>query len=209
MVVETVPVTGGEADDSSLLRAARAGDGQALDLLCRRNWKPVYRSLVRFTGSPVEAEDLTQEVFLRALRSLARFEDRGLPFTAYLLRIADNLVRDRWRAGPTKLTATAHVPEAAIAGPGPDSLAVDRERRDVLLAALDGLAPDHRAVLRLRVLEGRTTDEVARLTDRSPPAVRQLQVRALAALRAALGDELGSFTTGGDAESDGDERNRT
>ena len=84
----------------------------------------------------------------------------------------------------------ADVPDQAANGPGPDSLAVDSSRREVLLAALDQLTPDHRAVLRLRILEGRSTSEVAALIHRSQPAVRQLQVRALAALRAALGDRL-------------------
>jgi len=193
---------GAETDDSTLLRAARAGDGRALDALCRRNWKAVYRSFARFTDAPAEAEDLTQEVFLRALRSLPHFEDRGLPFASYLLRIADNLARDRWRARPTRPVVTSEVPEEVAFGPGPDNLAVDSDRRHILLAALDGLAPDHRAVLRLRVLEGRSTGEVAQLIDRSQAAVRQLQVRALAALRVALGHELSSFTI----ESEEDER---
>ena len=181
---------GPEGDDSALLRRARSGDQPALDELCRRNWKPVYRSFARLTQDPAEAEDLTQEVFLRALRSLPRFEDRGLPFTAYLLQIARNLARDRWRARPARLVVTAHVPDRAAASPGPESLAVDSARREALVAALDRLAPDHRAVLRLRILEGRATSEVAALIGRSQPAVRQLQVRALAALRSALGDEL-------------------
>ena len=183
-----------DADDSALLRRARAGDERALDELCRRNWKPVYRSFARLTRYPAEAEDLTQEVFLRALRSLPQFEDRGLPFTAYLLQIARNLARDRWRAGPARLVMTAEVPDRAGSGPDPESLAVDGTRREALLSALDRLTPDHRAVLRLRILEGRTTREVAALTHRSQPAVRQLQVRALAALRTALGDEFGEGT---------------
>lgn len=89
---------------------------------------------------------------------------------------------------------TSDIPERAAPGPGPDRLAVDSDRREVLLAAFDRITPDHRAVLRLRILEGRTTSEVAALTNRSQPAVRQLQVRALAALRAELGDQLGSDT---------------
>jgi RNA polymerase sigma-70 factor (ECF subfamily) len=59
--------------------------------------------------------------------------------------------------------------------------------------ALDRLAPDQRQVLRLRILEGRSSAEVAAITHRSPAAVRQLQVRALAALRAALDDQLGEM----------------
>jgi DNA-directed RNA polymerase specialized sigma24 family protein len=111
---------GPEEDDSALLRRARSGDQQALDEICSRNWKPVYRSFARITQDPAEAEDLTQEVFLRALRSLPRFEDRGLPFTAYLLQIAHNLARDRWRARlAARLVVTADVPDRAVAGPGP------------------------------------------------------------------------------------------
>jgi RNA polymerase sigma-70 factor (ECF subfamily) len=145
----------------------------------------VYRSFARFTADPAEAEDLTQEVFVRALRALPQFEDRGLPYLAYLLRIAGNLARDRWRAGPARPVVTGDIPDRAAPGPGPDSLVIAGDRRQLLLAALDQLGPDHRAVLRHRILEGRATREVAALTHRSEPAVRQLQVRALAALRAA------------------------
>jgi RNA polymerase sigma-70 factor, ECF subfamily len=186
-----VGMVGQHTDDSALLRRARAGDLQALDELCRQCWKPVYRFLARLTQDPAEAEDLTQEVFLRAVRSLSRFEDRGLPFTSYLLQIARNLARDRWRARPTRFVVTADLPERPITGPGPEGLAVESARRQALVSALDRLAPDHRTVLRLRILEGRSTSEVATIIGRSQPAVRQLQVRALAALRAALGDEFG------------------
>jgi RNA polymerase sigma-70 factor, ECF subfamily len=187
--------SGAAMDDSVLLRRARSGDHRALEMLCRRCWKPVYRSFARYTANPADAEDLTQEVFLRALRSLPGFEDRCLPFTAYLLRIAGNLARDRWRAGPSPAVATADLPERAAPGPGPDSLAVESDRRQVLLAALDRLTPDQRAVLRLRILEGRATSEVAALTERSQPAVRHLQVRALAALRAQLASHCSSGVT--------------
>ncbi len=174
-----------------LLRAARAGDEQALGELCRLCWRPVYRSLARYTSDPAEAEDMTQEVFLRALRSLPRFEDRGLPFTVYLLRIAANLARDRWRSLPARPMVTADVPEGSVPAEAAEEVAVENERRRALISALDRLSPDHRAVLRMRILEGRSAREVAALTHRNEPAVRQLQVRALAALRLELskGDE--------------------
>jgi RNA polymerase sigma-70 factor, ECF subfamily len=176
-------------DEPELLRGASSGSRPALEELCRRNWRPVYRTFARLGFSPAEAEDLTQEVFLRAIRSLPRFEDRGVPFAAYLLQIARNLARDRWRAGSRSPLPADDVPDQALAEPGPEGLAIDAARRETLLAALDLLSADHRLVLRLRILEGRRTSEVAELTHRSPAAVRQLQVRALAALRSALGDE--------------------
>ena len=182
-----------ERADSELLSLAQAGDQSALETLCRRNWRPVYRSFARYTSDPFEAEDLTQEVFLRALRSLPKFADTGAPYTAYLLRIAANLARDRWRAGPARAVPTGQVPDRPVAEPGPDGVVVANDRRAALVSALDRLSPDQRAVLRLRILEGRSSAEVGALTNRSPAAVRQLQVRALAALRDALGDQPGGL----------------
>lgn len=182
-----------ELTDSELLSLAQGGDRLALETLCRRNWRPVYRSFARYTSDPFEAEDLTQEVFLRALRALPKFADTGVPYAAYLLRIAANLARDRWRAGPVRAVPTGQVPDQPVPGPGPDGLAVANDRRAALVSALDRLAPDQRAVLRLRILEGRSSAEVGALTNRSPAAVRQLQVRALAALRDALGDQPGGL----------------
>jgi RNA polymerase sigma-70 factor, ECF subfamily len=176
-------------DEPELLREASSGRREALEELCRRNWRPVYRTFARFGFSPAEAEDLTQEVFLRAIRSLPRFEDRGVPFPAYLRQIARNLARDRWRACSRSPLPTGDIPDRALTDPGPEGLAIDAARRESLLAALDLLSADHRLVLRLRILEGRRTSEVAELTHRSQAAVRQLQVRALAALRSALADE--------------------
>ena len=180
-----------EPADSALLALAMSGDQSAIETLCRRNWRPVYRSFARYTRDPAEAEDLTQEVFVRALRALPQFTDQGVPYTAYLLRIAANLARDRWRAGLARVVPVADVPEQPSQRLGPDGLAIESDRRAALLSALDRLRPEQRAVLRLRILEGRNTSEVATLTNRSPAAVRQLQVRALAALRVALADQLG------------------
>jgi RNA polymerase sigma-70 factor, ECF subfamily len=186
---------GGHPDDSALLALARSGDQRALETLCRRNWRLVYRSFARYTRDPAEAEDLTQEVFLRALRALPNYTDRGVPYLGYLLRIAANLARDRWRAGPARVVPVGDLPDGPAPGPGPDGLAVASDTRAALLRALDQLRPDHRTVLRLRILEGRTASEVGAMTDRSAAAVRQLSVRALAALRAALQEQRGVMAT--------------
>ena len=180
-------------DDSTLLSLARSGDQGALETLCRRCWRPVYRSFGRYTSDPAEAEDLTQEVFLRAIRALPQYSDKGAPYLAYLLRIASNLAIDRWRAGAARVLPLGDLPDIPASGPGPDGLAEEDERRAALLRALDKLEPQHRTVLRLRILEGRSASEVGRLTNRSAAAVRQLNVRALAALRAALTEQPDSL----------------
>ncbi len=96
--------------------------------------------------------------------------------------------------GPARVVPVGEIPERPSLGRGPDGLAIDSERRAALLSALDRLGADQRAVIRLRILEGRTASEVGFLTNRSSAAVRQLQVRAVAALRAALNDQLGEMT---------------
>jgi RNA polymerase sigma-70 factor, ECF subfamily len=184
---------GDDLDDSTLLSLARSGDQQALETLCRRCWRPVYRSFARYTHDSAEAEDLTQEVFLRALRAWPEFSDRGVPYLAYLLRIASNLARDRWRAGAGRVLPLGDLPDVPAPGLGPDDLAEADDQRAVLLRALDRLEPHHRTVLRLRILEGLSAREVGVLTSRSAAAVRQMNVRALAALRAALDEQPDSI----------------
>jgi RNA polymerase sigma-70 factor (ECF subfamily) len=105
------PADPGSLDDSALLAQARSGDHRALEKLYQRNWRPVYRSFARYTKNPAEAEDLTQEVFLRAFRALPQYADRGVPYLGYLLRIATNLARDRWRAGPPRVVPVGSVPD--------------------------------------------------------------------------------------------------
>jgi RNA polymerase sigma-70 factor, ECF subfamily len=183
------PATRLEGDERSLIAAAQRGDRAALEALCRKSWRPVFRSLARYTDDPAEAEDLTQEVFARALRALPRFTDRGVPFTAYLLHIADNLARDRWRRGPSKLEPLDRLADHPSEGPAPDLGLQRDDRREALLNGLDQITLEQRVVLRMRFLEGRTTQEIATLTGRKAAAVRQVQARGLRALRAVLGNE--------------------
>jgi RNA polymerase sigma-70 factor (ECF subfamily) len=184
-----LPILRLDDGEHALLAAARHGDPEAIEALCRSGWRPVFRSLARYTDDPAEAEDLTQEVFVRALRSLPRFVDRGIPFTAYLLRIADNLARDRWRRGPSRIESLDGLSDRPSERPGPEHGMLRGDRREALLNGLDQIALPQRMVLRMRFLEGRTTQEIATLTGRSAAAVRQIQVRGLNALRNALGAE--------------------
>ena len=80
-------------DEATLVRRAASGDRGAIERLCLQNWRQVYRSFARYATDPAEAEDLTQEVFLRALPALPRFVDQGVPYRAYLLRIAASTER--------------------------------------------------------------------------------------------------------------------
>jgi RNA polymerase sigma-70 factor (ECF subfamily) len=167
-----------------LLSRAQRGDQRALEELCRREWRPVYAIAYHAVGNVADAQDLTQEVFLRALRALDRYEEQGVPFQAYLATIARNLVRNRARV-PAVAALGDDTPATAR---GPEELALDAVEVGRVQAALAELPRDQRRVIELRVSDGRPTAEVAALLGRQPAAVRQLQHRALSALRARLAD---------------------
>ncbi len=173
--------------EDPLLERAQRGDEDALDELFRREWRPVFGLAYAALRDRSDAQDVTQEAFLRALRHLDQFQQRGIPFRAYLKTIARNLIRDRWRC-PVSASVSLH--QVDLIGDddlGDSVIAIDELTylRDVLAQ----LPPDYQAVIRLRILEERPTDEVARLMRRSPGAVRVLQHRAIAALRSEFDKE--------------------
>ena len=176
-------------DEALLLEQALLGDRRALDELCRREWQPVYGLLYQSLQNRAEAQDLTQEVFLRALRSLDRYQVTGAPFHAFLATIARNLLRDRWRRRSYPTVDIYLVPEAPEQRPGPEQLAVAANDQQTIEEALLTLPDDQQTVIRLRILEARSSTEVGTLMGRSPAAIRQLQHRAILALRGALREE--------------------
>jgi RNA polymerase sigma-70 factor (ECF subfamily) len=133
-----------------------------------------------------EAEDLTQEVFLRALRHLDGYQSGSGSFRPYLIAVAKNLLRDRWRSERRLEWSDADPDSLETDERGPEAAALDAEQRARLVAALTALPSAYQAVLRLRLLEGRSAGDAATVLRRSPDAVRQLQHRALVALRAEL-----------------------
>lgn len=168
-----------------LVQRAQRGDQEAIEELFRLEWPTVYRQLYRAVPDPLEAQDLAQEVFIRAFKGLDRYQSTGAPFRAYLHAIARNLLRERWRRQGARLVALEQAGDLAA------PLVLEEQVLDALthadlLRALAALPPDYQTVIRLRILEGRSTAEVAALMHRTPGAVRVLQYRALAMLRGLL-----------------------
>ena len=167
-----------------LVEAARNGDTGARGELFDRYHGAIYRYAVARLGAPADAEDAVAETFLAALKALPRFRWQGVPFEAWLFRIAaskvEDLVRRRQRAA-VPIDAAGIDPMDEAADPGHR---VDRaEQQAELAAALDGLPATQRDVLVLRFLLGHSVQEVADLIGRTEGAVKQLQMRALANLR--------------------------
>jgi RNA polymerase sigma-70 factor (ECF subfamily) len=135
-----------------------------------------------------DAEDLTEQVFLRAYQTIARYRPRGWPYSAFLYRIARNLVIDHVRrAGKTVSAEEAE--ERPDPSPSADEALIQQEDRRRLKQALDRLPADYQEVIRLRLLLSLPTATAAAWLGRSEGAVRVLLFRAVQALRRELGTE--------------------
>jgi RNA polymerase sigma-70 factor (ECF subfamily) len=176
---------------TELVRRFQRGDNDAFAALFERSWPSVHAVVRSTVRDPGEAEDLTQEVFARAFTGLRGYRDTGRPVEAYLVEIARNLLRDRWRrrqGRPLEVSADrSDVGEVVADIPAPDAVMEVAEGRLALSAALGRLPDQYRTVLHQRVVEGRSAEEVGALFGLNANALRQLQHRALRALRAEMG----------------------
>ncbi len=170
-----------EAEDERRLIEAAQGDPGHFAELYERNFERVYAYVVRRVHNRAEAEDVTSEVFHRALANLRRFEWRGLPFAAWLYRLAANAIADR---GQQAARETELEPDA-IADPDPVAMR-QVEERATLFRLVNALPPDQQKVVVLRFVEQRSIREIAQQLGRSEGAIKQLQFRALENLRARL-----------------------
>ena len=174
---------GKEADERLLIEAAQKDPARFAELY-ENNFERVYAYVVRRVGDRAETEDLTSEVFHHALANLRRFEWRGIPFAAWLYRIAANLISDRWQhKSREQLTDEVEQIESAPAS-GVEFEEV--ERRATLFRLVDTLPAEQRRVVVLRFVEQKSIKEVAREIRKTEGAVKQLQFRALSSLRARM-----------------------
>jgi RNA polymerase sigma-70 factor (ECF subfamily) len=175
------------------VRAAKAGDASAFGQLYERYRDVMYRYCLARTGGAHDAEDLVADVFLRAMQALDRYEDRGLPFVAFLYRVARNAAVDRARRKRPDMSIE-DLPTHPDSGQNVEAEAQRALERRALAAALSRLKEEYREVLLLRFVEGYPAADVGRMTGRSEGAVRTLQHRALERLRTEL-EKAGELRT--------------
>jgi RNA polymerase sigma-70 factor (ECF subfamily) len=175
-----------EAEDRALVEAAQKDPARFGDLY-ELHFERVYAFVARRVRDRAAAEDLTSEVFHRALASLKQFEWRGAPFVAWLLRIAANATADRWkRLARENEVANLEDPAEPVAREIAESH--DRAR---LFHLVDALPDDQRRVIVMRFAEEKSIREVAAALGRSEGAVKQLQLRGLQNLRAQMDKKPG------------------
>jgi len=173
-----------------LVTRAQAGDTAAFGDLYEQYSPLVFRFLRRrIDGSDEVVEDLAEDVFVKVYEKLDRYVERGLPFTAWLYRIAHNHLVDHLRSRPryqaNSLDEVAEVAERSA--PSAFGQVLDQQ---ALAPALARLTPEQRQAVELRFLEGLSVAETASTMSRSEEAVKKLQARALANLRRHLSPSL-------------------
>ena len=174
------------ATDQMLVERARGGDREAFGELYDRHVMPVYRHVYCMVNDRQLAEDLTAQTFLQALQAIARYEERGLAFRAWLLRIAKNLSINHWRVQRNHHSSRNDGSEIAISST--EVLCEAKLREEEVWRVVYSLGGDRRQVIILRFVDGLSYPEVAQVLGKSIGAVRAIQYRALSALRRALED---------------------
>lgn len=171
-------------DDEDLVRAFQGGDEASFDTLVRRHREVVYRVAWRLTGSHAEADDLAQEAFLRAYRSLGGFRGEST-FRTWIVRIVINLALTS-RQSRRSSVPVEDVPSLHVGGPGADHAVLRAEIR----AAVDRLPRRQRQVLCLKVYEGMKFVEIAAAAGMSVGTAKATFFQAVRGLRARLGIDI-------------------
>jgi RNA polymerase sigma-70 factor (ECF subfamily) len=171
--------------DHELIKRAQRGDQNAFGDLYETHAPVIFRYLFAHLGNSMDAEDLTCEVFLKAWQSLPNYIERGVPFLAFLFRIARNALVDHYRQNNRLEHKTLDDMDGykAEGVKEPVDMVSSQMEHQQILRVLSKLRPDYQYVLTLRFISELSPVETAQVMKRSVGAIRVLQHRALTALR--------------------------
>jgi RNA polymerase sigma-70 factor (ECF subfamily) len=178
-------MAGRQDEDHELIKKAQRGDPCAFGDLYESHAPAIFRYLFAHLDSQMDAEDLTGEVFLKAWQSLPKYTERGVPFLAFLFRIARNSLVDYYRQN-NRLEPKPPDDMDRYTAEGisePIEVVGSNLEHQHLLQILNKLRPDYQSVLTLRFISELSPEETSQVMNRSVGAIRVLQHRALAALR--------------------------
>jgi len=184
-----------EITDSEALQKAAVGDEEAFGILYERYVTRIYNYIYYRTGNVYDAEDLTARVFYRAMRHIHNYNDRGLPISAWLYRIAHNLVANWHRDNSRRKEIFL---EDTLLGSGlnyhPEQELLISEERQRLLLIIRTLPADRQQLLILKYIENLSNAEIGQVMNRTEGAVKSLYHRTLLSLRKEfkkIGEEAG------------------
>ena len=187
-------------EESAAIDACLAGDASAFDVLVVRHQKSIQRVCYRFTGNAEDAADLTQEVFVKAYRSLPKFRGTSA-FSTWLYRIAVNACLSFKAARKNRTEEWDEDHDVVAEGPGVEEMVDARMSADQVRKALDTLPEKQRLTVIMKVLEERTHAEVAAILGSNVGTVKANLFFAIRNLRKQLAATLGARRSGEDFRS--------
>ncbi|MFH1486110.1 MAG: sigma-70 family RNA polymerase sigma factor [Chloroflexota bacterium] len=179
------PTTPQVSTEEGLVREAQQGNSDAFAQLYEEHLDRIYRYMVLRVGNKTEAEDLTEQVFLKALESIGKYRLRGAPFASWLFKIAHNLVVDYFRRA-SRMQTTSITEAIPSTGKEVWEQIELKLKFDAVTAAIKRLTEAQQQVISLRFAGGLSSAEVATVMGRSEGAVKALQHSALVALKRSL-----------------------
>lgn len=175
-----------ELEDGELVKLSKEDKG-AFGELYERYMPKMYSYIFYRTSNQHDAEDLTARVFFRAMSHIGNYVDKGLPFQAWLYRIAHNLVANWHRdQGRRKIIALDDYVSHSLKSESPDRLAEELDEREQLMAAIQRLPEDRQQLLLLKFIDQLSNAEIGQIMSRTEGAIKSLYHRTLLSLR----DEL-------------------
>ncbi|MEE8369137.1 MAG: sigma-70 family RNA polymerase sigma factor [Dehalococcoidia bacterium] len=180
---------GGAHGERLLVDVARTGDEAALSELYSLYFPRVYRYILARTGNTHDAEDLAEEVFMRMLAAIERFQWREAPFSAWLFRIAHNAVISQRRRNGARGPSAALSDSLPMKSPGPEELVEKRMALNEIMRAAETLPDAQRQVISLRFAAGLSVAETAQVMNKGEGNVKVIQHKAIVKLREMMGQQ--------------------
>jgi RNA polymerase sigma-70 factor (ECF subfamily) len=179
--------------DEEVLAKATQGDADAFGVLYDKYAARIYNYIYYRTGGTQDAEDLTSRVFFRAMRHITSYTDRGVPFSAWLYRIAHNLVANWHRDSSRRQEVELDDGYRASKGDDhPEMALLESEEQNALLRLIRNLPEERQQLLILKFTEHMSNSEIGQIMDRTEGAIKSLYHRTLLALR----EEISKDTSG-------------
>lgn len=172
-----------QISESTLIERAKQ-DKEAFGQLYEIYYKRIYNYVYYRTGNVEDAEDLTARIFMRAMRHIGRYKDQGVPFSAWLYRIAHNLVANWHRDNSRrKMISLEDITHWKVGSDSPEFATQLMEDKEALLAAIRRLPTDRQELLVFKFVERLSNAEIGNIMGRSEGAIKSLYHRTLLALR--------------------------
>jgi len=165
-----------------LVTLASAGDTDAFGELYDIFLDAIYRFVSLRVGNRADAEDITEQIFISMFTAIKRYTDNGVPFEAWMYRIARNKVTDyyRTRKAHVQLEAVAEVPDTRA---NPEEQVIHTMSRESVMKSLSEIVPTYQEIIILKYVEDKTNEEISAILEKPVAHIRVLQHRAVQALR--------------------------